>query len=281
MEVRHSYPAKYLGLVVPCNIVQSHTSSFLQQHIEGTEIGGSFLSSTLVQPNVPSMFSSPVLGSQILLLDADENVIEACSFHAGTDGSAGGELVIVPPAIGLSTVLLNLDHYVVYYKGMPRGSNGEILRRHGDEVEYVRCSAHRSLGDGRNTSTPYYRALGRCDDTMNIGGIKVGSVEIERVCSLVEYIQETAAIAVSGPNGGPSKLVVYVVLEKGLDVRGAGLDVESVKTSMQKSLKARLNPLFGISDIVITDSLPRTASNKVMRRLLRDEYVRASGRYVP
>jgi acyl-coenzyme A synthetase/AMP-(fatty) acid ligase len=41
---------------------------------------------------------------------------------------------------------------------------------------------------------------------MNIGGIKVGSVEIERVCNLVEEIQETAAIAVSGPNGGPSRL---------------------------------------------------------------------------
>jgi hypothetical protein len=34
------------------------------------------------------------------------------------------------------------------------------LRRHGDEFE--------RLPGG------YYRALGRCDDTMNLGGIKVG-----------------------------------------------------------------------------------------------------------
>lgn len=34
------------------------------------------------------------------------------------------------------------------------------LRRHGDEFE--------RLPNG------YYRALGRCDDTMNLGGIKVG-----------------------------------------------------------------------------------------------------------
>ena len=42
---------------------------------------------------------------------------------------------------------------------------------------------------------------------------------------------------------------------------------------MQKSIKTELNPLFGISDVVVTDLLPRTASNKVMRRLLRDRYL--------
>lgn len=36
------------------------------------------------------------------------------------------------------------------------------LRRHGDEFE--------RLPNG------YYRALGRCDDTMNLGGIKVGAL---------------------------------------------------------------------------------------------------------
>ncbi len=35
------------------------------EYCGGTEIGGSFLSSTLLQPNCPSMFSSPVLGSQV------------------------------------------------------------------------------------------------------------------------------------------------------------------------------------------------------------------------
>ncbi len=48
----------------------------------------------------------------------------------------------------------------VYYRGMPEdpGGSGMPLRRHGDEVE--------RLPNG------YYRALGRCDDTMNLGGIK-------------------------------------------------------------------------------------------------------------
>jgi acetyl-CoA synthetase len=177
----------------------------VMEYCGGTEIGGSFLSSTMVQPNVPSMFSSPVLGSQILAIDTEGTVMEDSAYRGGADGAISGELVILPPSIGLSTKLLNRVHLDVYYKGMPTGPNGEVLRRHGDEVEFVRSSLHLAEDD-REDCCPYFRALGRCDDTMNIGGIKVGSVEIERVCNLVEEVQETAAIAVSGLHGGPSKL---------------------------------------------------------------------------
>ena len=104
-------------------------------------------------------------------------------------------------------------------------------------------------------------------------GIKIGSIEIENVCNLVENVQETAAIAVNVPNGGPSKLVICVVLENGSDTNNSGVDKEFLKTAMQKSIKTKLNPLFGISDLVLKESLPRTATNKVMRKVLRDDYV--------
>lgn len=135
----------------------------------GTEIGGSFLSSTLVHENVPSMFSTPVLGSRFLLQDDAGVAIESSSFTRDKDGSESGELVLVPPSLGLSTTLLNRDHYTEYYEGMSSGPDGEILRRHGDEVEYVRSSLHLPEED-QNMTTPYFRALGRSDDTMNIGG---------------------------------------------------------------------------------------------------------------
>ena len=175
------------------------------EYCGGTEIGGSFLSSTLVQPNVPSMFSTPVLGSQIMALSHEGVVDDQSHFCGGVDGVKSGELVIIPPTLGLSTKLLNRVHFDTYYKNMPCGPNGETLRRHGDEIEYVRNAMH-VVESERGDCTPYFRALGRCDDTMNIGGIKVGSVEIERVCNLVPEIKETAAIAVAGPHGGPSKL---------------------------------------------------------------------------
>jgi acetyl-CoA synthetase len=38
------------------------------------------------------------------------------------------------------------------------------------------------------------------------------------------------------------------------------------------AIRKQLNPLFKVTDLVKIDTLPRTASNKVMRRKLRDLY---------
>jgi acetyl-CoA synthetase len=113
----------------------------------------------------------------------------------------------------------------------------------------------------------YYRACGRVDDTMNLGGIKVSSAEIEQVLNEEEGVCETAAIGVSSPNGGPSQLVIYAVVTPNVQDNKATL-----MTTLQAAINQRLNPLFKIHDIVIVDALPRTASNKVMRRVLRDRY---------
>ena len=42
---------------------------------------------------------------------------------------------------------------------------------------------------------------------------------------------------------------------------------------MQEMIRRDLNPLFKIHELVIVDAMPRTASNKVMRRELRDRYL--------
>jgi acetyl-CoA synthetase len=162
-----------------------------------------------------------------------------------------GEAFIVPPSIGLSAELLNQDHHQVYFANTP--CLNIPLRRHGDQME--------RLPNG------YYRARGRVDDTMNLSGIKVSSAEIEQILNAVEGIQETAAIAVSPPQGGPSQLVIYATLEKNTPP-----DQQALQTSLQTAIRQHLNPLFKIHDVVIVESLPRTASNKVMRRLLRDRY---------
>ena len=41
---------------------------------------------------------------------------------------------------------------------------------------------------------------------------------------------------------------------------------------MQGAIREHLNPLFKIHGVVVVDSLPRTASGKVKRRELRDQY---------
>jgi acetyl-CoA synthetase len=211
------------------------------EYCGGTEIGGAYITGTLVQPSVPATFTTPALGIDFVILDSDGNAADI------------GEVFIIPPSIGLSNQLLNKDHHQVYFAHTPSNPlSSSPLRRHGDQIERLpNC---------------YYRAQGRVDDTMNLGGIKVSSAEIERIINTDPSIRESAAIALSPPEGGPSQLVIYVVVESEVDKNNK----EVIKSSLQSLIRQHLNPLFKIHDIVIIDALPRTASNKVMRRLLRN-----------
>ena len=50
-------------------------------------------------------------------------------------------------------------------------------------------------------------------------------------------------------------------------------DSGELQTVMQDRIRRELNPLFQISDTVVIDELPRTASAKVKRRALRADYL--------
>ena len=102
---------------------------------------------------------------------------------------------------------------------------------------------------------------------MNLGGIKVSSAEIERALVDIPYVVETAAIAVPPPQGGPDRLVIYAVPEPDTSAAAGRL-----LKPMQRAVRKRLNPLFKIADVVLIDALPRTATQKVMRRTLRTRY---------
>ncbi|KAL9273165.1 putative CoA ligase CCL12 [Drosera capensis] len=168
------------------------------------------------------------------------------------DQPCEGEMALSPIHMGASDRLLNADHEEIYFKGMP-DYNGMRLRRHGDILK-------RTVGG-------YYHVLGRADDTMNLGGIKTSSVEIEHVCNRAdESILETAAVSIAPVQGGPEQLVLFVVLKQGYN-----LESEKLRTLLSKAIQRNLNPLFKVSFVKILPEFPRTASNKVLRRVLRDQ----------
>lgn len=209
------------------------------EYCGGTEIGGAYISSTVVEKNYPSLFNTPTMGLNIAIVDEEGKP------------STLGEVAIIPPSIGLSTVLLNADHYHVYYENMPISPDGKILRRHGDQIKLFPHG--------------HYSILGRVDDTMKLGGIKISAAEIERTLIGVPEIMEVAAISISPQNQGPSLLVIYASTT-------GQLKKEVIMKEMQNKINKRLNPLFKIHDIVFTQELPKTASNKIMRRVLRKKY---------
>jgi acetyl-CoA synthetase len=212
------------------------------EYCGGTEIGGGYATGTVVQPASPSTFTTAALGLDLVILDDDGS--------PAADG-AEGEVFLVPPSIGLSQTLLNRDHDEVYHTGCPPGPDGQRLRRHGDRLA--------RLPGG------FLRAQGRADDTMNLGGIKVSSIELERVVDRHPAVAESAAVAVQPGGEGAEALVVFAVLSE--ETEG-----EVVLADLRRRVADELNPLFKIHDLVVVDTLPRTASNKLMRRTLRSRY---------
>ncbi|MEZ5174791.1 MAG: AMP-binding protein [Acidimicrobiia bacterium] len=211
------------------------------EYCGGTEIGGGYLAGTVLHDAVPSRFTTPALGLDLVILDDEGHPADV------------GEVFLVPPSIGLSTELLNRDHRREYYERVP--TSDRVLRRHGDQI--------RRFPDGT------MQALGRVDDTMNLGGIKVSSAELESAVGDLPGVEELAAIASPPPGGGPDRLVLFVV-----PAQDASIDLPRLTAQIQGSIRARLNPLFRVHDVVLIEVLPRTASHKIMRRTLREEYTK-------
>ncbi|XP_023533695.1 probable acyl-activating enzyme 18, peroxisomal [Cucurbita pepo subsp. pepo] len=211
----------------------------------GTELASCYIMGSPLQPQAFGAFSTPSMTTGFVILDE-------YGIPYPEDQACVGEIGLFPLYLGASDRLLNADHHEVYFKGMPI-YKGMQLRRHGDILK-------RTVGG-------YFVVQGRADDTMNLGGIKTSSVEIERIGNNVdESILETAAVSVSPTGVGPEKLVILVVLK-----RGYKRSTEELKMKLSKAIQSNLNPLFKVGFVKIVPSFPRTASNKLLRRVLRKQ----------
>jgi len=223
---------------------RTNYSAPIIEYLGGTEIGGGHLACTVLQPCSPATFTTANLGVDFVILDENGIVVN--------EGGIG-ELFLMPPALGMSQRLLNGDHDKVYFDGCPAGPQNLVLRRHGDNTQQL----HRG----------YYRSQGRADDAINLGGIKVGPVELEYIIDNHPSIYESAALAVQPEGEGSERLVVFIVPEK----RNTKLDVFVLKKELQTMISSKLNPLFKIHEVIISSELPHTASGKIVRRKLRKE----------
>lgn len=224
----------------------NHFQAPVIEYCGGTEIGGGYLTGTVVQPAAPATFTTPAMGLELRFKDLRDETMQPAQ---------SGEVFIVPPSIGLSQRLLNRDHHEEYFAGMPTLEDHRPLRKHGDHYQVL----------GQVDNTVFYRSQGRTDDVMNLGGIKVSSVEIEEVLNQHGAVAESAAVAVAPPEGGPEQLIVFYL-------PASETTEDNLKKELQTLLSSQLNPLFRIQAVVRLASIPRTASNKLMRRSLRQMY---------
>jgi acetyl-CoA synthetase len=119
-------------------------------------------------------------------------------------------------------------------------------------------------GDGaRQDEDGYIWVMGRVDDVINVSGHRLSTMEVES--ALVAHPKVAEAAVVGRPDELKGQgITAFVTLQLGNDTSDALK--EELRTWVGKEIGSLAKP----DDIRFTDSLPKTRSGKIMRRLLRE-----------
>ena len=105
-----------------------------------------------------------------------------------------------------------------------------------------------------------YLLLGREDDVLNISGHRISSSEIEVSVNSHDFVAEVAAVGHKHEVKG-EVVIAFVVLKK----QTCSLTSNELKTFVKSKYGSVMVP----SHIYFLESLPKTRSGKIMRRLLK------------
>jgi len=119
-------------------------------------------------------------------------------------------------------------------------------------------------GDGaRIDADGYFWLMGRVDDVLNVAGHRLSTMEIES--ALVSNPMVAEAAVVGRPDDVKGQAVAaFVTLKAGQ------IPSEEHKKLLREWVAKEIGPIAKPDDIRFTDSLPKTRSGKIMRRLLRE-----------
>jgi len=122
---------------------------------------------------------------------------------------------------------------------------------------YLTGDAARRDADG------YFWILGRVDDVMNVSGHRLSTMELES--ALVRHPAVAEAAVVGKPHEITGQAVAaFVTLKKG------DWNHEELAEELRKWVGHEIGSFAKPEQIRFTDSLPKTRSGKIMRRLLRE-----------
>jgi acetyl-CoA synthetase len=201
----------------------------------GTETGGGILSCYTIAPMAPASFAGPLPGMDVDVLDADARPTAEI-----------GELVVRNTWVGMTHSFWRDDaRFVETYWG--RWPDTWV---HGD-LASVDADGH-------------WHIHGRSDDTLKIGGRRVGPSEIESALVAQPGIAEAAVIGVPDAMKG-QQIVAFVVSRPGTPQPQGDTLVSAVTTALGKAMAP--------SKVHVVNLLPKTKNGKIMRRAIRARYL--------
>lgn len=201
---------------------------------------GSILVSPLpfITPTKPTYATLPLPGIQPVLMDDKRNEIE--------DNQVDGALCIKFPWPSMARTIWG-DHE--RYK----------------ETYFSQFPGKYFTGDGAlRDEVGYYRITGRADDVVIVSGHNLGTAPIEDAINEHPAVAESAVVGYKHDIKG-NALHGFITLK----MEGEYRDRENLKKEINNMISSHIGPIAKLDKIQFVDSLPKTRSGKIMRRILR------------
>jgi len=207
-----------------------------------TETGGIMIANTPAQDIRPGSMGRPLPG-------VDAAIVRRVD--AGAAAERAAELVTEP----------DVEGELAFRRGWPSMMRGYL----DDDERYRRCFAGDwyLTGDlATRDDDGWYWFVGRADDVIKSAGHLIGPFEVESA------LMEHPAVAEAGVIGKPDELVgevvkAFVLLKSGFTPDAA------LRLEILAHARRRLGAAVAPKEIEFVDTLPRTRSGKIMRRLLK------------
>ncbi len=204
----------------------------------GTEISGGILMGNPLLPLKPCAFSAPCPGMAADVFDENGHPLRG----------EVGELVIKAPWIGMTRGFWrDPQRYLeTYWSRWPNvWVHGDFALVDHDGLWYI---------------------LGRSDDTLKVGGKRLGPAEVESILVSHPLVVEAAVIGIPDEIKG-NAIVAFCVLAQ------EAADIESLRRDLHDLVARALGKPLAPREIRFVNDLPKTRNAKVMRRMIRAAYL--------
>ncbi len=114
----------------------------------------------------------------------------------------------------------------------------------------------------RKDEDGYFWVIGRVDDVIKVSGYRLGTAEIESALVSHHAVAEAAAIGLPHDVKG-NAIYAYVILKAGVT------KTDTLVEELRQHVGHEVGPIAKPEHIDIVDSLPKTRSGKIMRRVLK------------
>ncbi|MCQ1538143.1 acetate--CoA ligase [Methanocalculus taiwanensis] len=199
-----------------------------------TETGMHMITTMIGEPMKPGFAGKPIPGILIDIVDKEGKPVPP---------GISGQLIIKEPWPSMVRMVhQNEERYRLYWSGPENSFTASDLAVRDEEG--------------------YVMILGRSDDLIIVSGHNIGTAEVESALVAHKAVAEAAVVGIPDEMKG-NRILAFVLLREGF------IETPKLKQDLLYHVRITLGPIAVPSEIRVVDSLPKTRSGKIMRRVLR------------